>query len=76
MRNHLCPVLGEMQKADLVAFLAWLKKDKDYELCRKSFREYRFIRDDPGKLAEEFLAKTGPRPASADSESEQPSVHP
>lgn len=62
--------IGEMTQPDLMAFLTWLKKDKDYELCRRSFGEYKPVRDDPAKLAADFLAsREKSRPEDAPNES-------
>lgn len=67
------------QQADLTAFLAWLAKDKEYKLCRKSFGEYRLVRNDLSQLADEFLASRG-RPqedvASESSPAEAPTLYP
>lgn len=69
-----------MTQTELSAFLAWLKETKEYELCRMSFGQYRLVRDNPAKLANEFLASRGPRPqedvASESSPAEAPILRP
>jgi hypothetical protein len=76
MRNLLSTRVSDMPtpQDQLNAFLLWLHKSKDMEVCRRSFGEWRPERS-PEKLVAEYLAtRKGPPPESVAPTSSPPAA--